>query len=393
MHAAPILDAIRACLPPGQSRYHLHEPRFAGNEAAYVQDCITTTMVSSVGAYVDRFETMLAEYCGVARAVAMVNGTAALHLALLAAGVQPGDEVLVPALTFVATANAVRHCGATPHFVDSERATLGVDPFRLAVYLEHIACKRAGVLVNKQTGRPIRAVVPVHVFGIPCRTELLTRLCRDYGLVMVEDAAEALGSFRHGVHVGGAGLCATLSFNGNKLATTGGGGAILTNDEALADRVKHLSTTAKTPHPWRYDHDAVGYNYRLPNLNAAMGVAQLEQLDDILAAKRRLADAYDAAFTDVPGVEFVREPAHSRSNCWLNAVLIEADDVDVMRTARDALLAAAHAQGLMLRPAWTLLAKLPMFAQCPSMGLAMATYLEAGLVNLPSGPALAPPSS
>ena len=326
---------------------------------------------------------MLAERCGVARAVAVVNGTAGLHIALLLAGVTPGDEVLVPALTFVATANAVAHCGAVPHFVDSESRTLGVDPEGLERHLQQVAVAGPDGPVNRDTGRRIAALMPVHVFGHPVAMDSLNALAARWRLAVIEDATEALGSRYHDRPAGSLAGLAVLSFNGNKIITTGGGGAILTDDPALADLARHLTTTAKRPHPWLFEHDRVGYNYRLPNLNAAVGCAQLEQLDGILTAKRRLAGLYQEALSGRAGLAAVTEPPGCHSNYWLNAVLVSD------RTARDALLAAGHAEGLLLRPAWRLLSTLPMYQACPKAPLPVAESLEARLVCLPSGPALA----
>ena len=378
---ADILSRLETVLgPAGGGFIPLHEPRLDGNARAYVNDALDSTFVSSVGAYVDRFEAMLAEACGVRRAVAVVNGTAALQVALQLAGVAPGDEVLVPALTFVATANAVAHLGAAPHFCDSEDVSLGLDAARLDAHLERVATRRGDALVNRETGRRLAAVVPMHVFGLPVDMAALTRVAARWGLPIVEDAAEALGSRAHGRPVGGDGLLSVLSFNGNKIITTGGGGAILTNDDALADRAKHLTTTAKVPHRWRFDHDAVGYNYRLPNLNAALGVAQLERLPDFVAAKRRLAARYRAAFSDLPGAAIVPDPPGCESNAWLIALCLERRDED----CRDAILGATNDAGYMTRPAWTPLHRLPMYADAPRMALPCAEALAASLINLPS---------
>ena len=266
----------------------LHEPRFGGREWEYVKECLDSTFVSSVGKFVDRFEAELAAYTGAKHAVAVMNGTAALHIALLLAGVQAQDEVLVPALTFIATVNAVSYCNAVPHFVESEESCFGIDPVALRIYLDALTEQRDGQCINKQTGRVIRAIVPMHTFGHPNLIKELLELAHDFKLVVVEDAAESIGSYYRGRHTGTFGLLGTLSFNGNKTITTGGGGAILTNDSVLAARAKHLTTTAKLPHAWHYVHDEIGYNYRLPNLNAALGCAQLEQLPQFIQAKRIL---------------------------------------------------------------------------------------------------------
>ena len=375
----PVLAAIRGAL--GRTgTVHLHEPLLDGNAARYVGECVASGWVSSAGAFVDRIECDLAAVTGHAAAVAVVNGTAALHAALHLAGVRPGDEVLVPSLTFVATANAVRHCGAIPHFVDVEDETLGLCPDALRRRLDAVATTVGDGLRNRETGRPLRAVVPMHAFGLPARTAELAAICEERGLALVEDAAEALGSTRGGRHVGHDGRAAILSFNGNKIVTTGGGGALLTNDTDLARRAKHLTTTAKLPHRWEFRHDEVAWNYRMPNLNAALGCAQLERLPDFLAAKRALHDRYAAAFEGVPGVRLVREPEGTRSNHWLSSLLLDERSVAV----RDALLGAAHAEGLLLRPAWEPLHRLPMYRDCPRDGLSVTEDLAARLVNLPS---------
>jgi perosamine synthetase len=358
----------------------LHEPEFAGNEWAYLKECLDTTFVSSVGKFVDRFEAMLAEYTGVKRAVAVVNGTAALHVSLELAGVEPGDEVIIPALTFVATANAVAYCGAIPHLADVSYDTLGIDPVRLGEYLDAIAVPGPKGAVNKATGRRLAACVPMHAFGHPVDMDALAEVCARHGIPIVEDAAESLGSFHKGRHTGNVGLLSVLSFNGNKILTTGGGGAILTNDEALGSLAKHITTTAKVPHPWAFVHDRVGYNYRLPNLNAALGCAQLERLPDFLARKRALAERYAAAFEGVPGVRFFREPAHGRSNYWLNVILLDRD----MAGQRDKVLESTNAAGFMTRPVWTPIHKLSMYAQSPRMDLFVSEDLEGRIINIPS---------
>lgn len=379
------LDAIRSVLGPAQGTIALHEPEFSGKEWAYVKDCIDTGWVSSVGAYVDRFERQLCGITGVRHAVATANGTAALHTCLLLAGVEPGNEVLMPALTFIATANAVSYAHAVPHFVDSEETTLGVDAARLEAYLELAAERRDGVAYNRQTGARIRALVVMHVFGHPCDMDNLATLAKRWHLVLIEDAAEALGAHYKGHHTGNVGHVAALSFNGNKVVTTGGGGAVLTNDPVLGERAKHLTTTARVPHRWSFLHDEVGYNYRLPNLNAALGCAQLEQLPSFVTRKRQLAARYEAAIAGVPGLRFLREPEGTRSNYWLNAIVLDP----AQAAERDILLAALNDAGYMSRPLWTLMHRLPMYAACPRMPLPMAESLEARVVNIPSSPKLA----
>jgi perosamine synthetase len=380
-----IIKAIKSVISPNQQRpIALHEPCFNGNEWAYVKDCIDSTWVSYVGKYVDRFEIMLADFTGMKKAVAVVNGTAALHIALQLAGVKPGDEVLIPALTFVATANAVIYCGAVPHFVDSEVKTLGLDPHKLKDYLRDVCYVNADGCTNKYTGRTIKAVIPVHVFGHPVELDPLSDICHEYKLTMIEDAAESLGSFYKGRHTGHWGKLSILSFNGNKTITTGGGGAIITNDETLAKLAKHLTSTAKIPHRWEYRHDQIGYNYRLPNLNAALGCAQMEQLPGFLDKKRILAASYNRALQNVAGIQFFTEPHHSQSNYWLNALLL--DEVDPEQ--RNKLLEKTNDAGIMTRPAWTILHKLVMFHDCPSMDLSCAEKLEKRLINIPSSASL-----
>ncbi len=380
-----IIEALQKVLPAGRESVALHEPCFSGNEWTYLKECLDSGWVSSVGRYVDRFEGMLAEYTGVKRAVAVVNGTAGLHMCLKLVGVKGGDEVLMPALTFVATANAVVYCNAIPHFADSEERTLGIDPDKLWHYLHDIAEMRSEGCFNKKTGRRIKAVVPMHTFGHPVDLDTLVELCRQYKLELVEDAAESIGSFYKGRHTGSFGKVSALSFNGNKTITTGGGGAILTNDEELGKLAKHLTTTARIPHEWAIEHDAIGYNYRLPNINAALGCAQLEQLPGFLEKKRNLAENYRKAFEGIDGVHFFTEPHFAKSNYWLNALVLEEDFAD----HRDELLEMTNKLGIMTRPAWTLMHKLTMFGNCPKMDLSVAESLgRRRLVNIPSSPVL-----
>jgi perosamine synthetase len=323
---------------------------------------------------------MLAEITGAERAIAVVNGTAALHVALQLAGVERDDEILVPALTFVATANAISYCGAVPHFVDSEFRTLGLDAAKLADYLDKIAESSTGGCRNRLTGRRIRAVVPMHTFGCPVDLDPLLECCARHGIVVVEDAAESLGSYYKGRHTGTLGRVGTLSFNGNKLVTTGGGGAILVNDAELGRQAKHITTTARQAHGWSFYHDQVGYNYRLPNLNAALGCAQLEQLAGFVESKRALASRYAQAFRRVAGVNVFVEPEFARSNYWLNVLLLDEERSD----QRDAVLEQTNQSGFMTRPAWALMHTLPMYQRCPRMDLSVAESLERRIVNLPS---------
>lgn len=378
-----LISAIRTAMG-GEGPHALHEPVFTGNEWYYLKECLDSTYVSSVGEFVDRFESMLAEYTGARRAVAVVNGTAALHIALRLAGVKEGDEVICPSFTFVATANAVSYCGGTPHFADIEEKTLGLDPNKLSDYLSEIAGKDANGYYNKKTGRRLRAVVPVHTYGHPVDMDPLADACRRYGLQLIEDAAESLGTLYKDRHAGRHGAMATLSFNGNKIITTGGGGAILTNDDALANRAKHITTTAKLPNGYAFFHDEVGYNYRLPNLNAALGCAQMETLPRLLEQKRRLAESYKKVFDEVEGVRFFTEPHFARSNYWLNVALLDAEYAPSLEAA----IRATNEAGFMTRPAWTPMHKLPMYRDCPRMDLSVTEDIEKRLICLPSRPRL-----
>lgn len=379
-----LIQTIDSVLPKNHDFVPLHEPSFKGNEWAYVKECLDTGWVSSVGKYVDRFEIDIAEYTGAKKAVSVVNGTAALHICLKLAGVEPNDEVLIPSLTFIATANAVAYCGAVPHFVDCEMKTLGLDPHKLRDYLEEIAEMKQGQCYNKRTGRRIKAVVPMHTFGHPVDLDPLIEECEKYRIELIEDAAESLGSYYKGRHTGNLGKLAALSFNGNKTITTGGGGAILTNDESLAKLAKHLTTTAKIPHRWNYKHDQVGYNYRMPNLNAALGCAQLEQLDGFLERKRALAESYKKAFEGIAGIAFFTEPDFAKSNYWLNVLLLDESNLGM----RDQLLESLNDKGIMSRPVWTLMNKLEMYKDCPQMDLSVAEKIEKQLINIPSSASL-----
>ncbi len=368
----------------GDERVVLHEPLFRGNESKYVCECIETGWVSSVGAFVDRFEEDLQEITGAKKAVAVSNGTSALFIALKLCGVQQDDEVIVPALTFVATANAVAHCNAIPHLVDCETQTLGIDPHKLDIYLNDITKRVGSDTVNKKTGRRISAMVPMHCLGHPSQIGPLVDLSKKYSLKLIEDAAESLGSYYNSQHTGTFGDIGIFSFNGNKTITTGGGGAIVTNNHEIGKLAKHLTTTAKVPHSWDFFHDHVGYNFRMPNLNAALGCAQLESLDAFLDAKRRLASTYSEAFSNSEFVDFVTEPENCKSNYWLNAIVLKPEYQD----QHDATLEFSNHQGIMTRPAWKLMHQLPMYEHCPRMNLEVSESIQSRLINIPSGPGI-----
>ncbi len=373
-----ITDVIREIFGAGQ--IPLHAPTFSGNEWDYLKDCLDSTFVSSVGKFVEQFEQQLVDFTGSKYAVSVVNGTAALQIALMLAGVEKDDEVVISPLTFVATANAISYCNAIPHFADCDPATLGIDPIKLQKYLSSVTSQISGNCVNNQTGRRIRALVPMHAFGHPSDLESLALVAKEFNLVLVEDAAESLGSYRNEKHTGTFGLLGTLSFNGNKTITTGGGGAILTNDENLAKRAKHLTTTAKLTHLWEYKHDEVGYNFRMPNLNAALGCAQLEQLPIKLKSKRELFQRYQHAFADVSGLTLFSEPKNSQSNYWLQTILLDENYCKY----RDDILDATNRAGVTTRPAWELMHTLEPFKMSPRMNLDVAESLSKRIINIPS---------
>lgn len=357
----------------------LHPAYFCGNEKKYLNECIDTTYVSSVGAFVDRFERDVAAYTKCRRAVVCVSGTNALHMALLLCNVERDDEVLTQPLTFVATCNALSYIGAHPVFLDVDRDTLGLSPAKMSEWLAAHAVCRNGRCVNKNTGRRIKACVPMHTFGHPVRLQELLDICRTYDIELIEDAAEAIGSLYHGQHAGTFGKIGVLSFNGNKTITTGGGGMMLFNDEELAARAKHITTQAKIPHPWEFRHDHIGYNYRMPNINAALGCAQLENIEKYIADKRQTAAAYQEFFAGFSDISFVVEPEHCRSNYWLNAIIFQDPE------KRDEFLEFSNANKVMTRPVWTLMNHLEMFRNCECGDLSNAGYLESRLVNIPSG--------
>ena len=377
--AQAVVGACASILPAGRP-IALHEPDLGEREQAALSECLASGWISTAGEFVDRFERELAAYTGAGSAIATINGTSALHTALMLAGVGRDDEVLVPALTFVATANAVRYCGAIPHFVDIDPITLGVDPERLARHLEHACEQGRSGLRNRITGRPVRALIVMHTFGHPADIDALVPICQANALALVEDAAESLGSSARGRHTGTVGLIGALSFNGNKIVTTGGGGAVLTSDPRLAQQARHLTTTARIPDGWRFTHDRVGYNYRLPSLNAALGLAQLTRLPQFLASKRKLAARYRSAFAQLSGVRFFSPPAWAESNHWLNTLLLAEDDSG----ARDDVLKALNAAGLNARPPWTPMHELSMYRDAPRMDLEVTQRIARCAINLPS---------
>jgi len=355
----------------------LHEPRFLGNEKKYLSECIDSTFVSSVGKFVDQFESMVCDFTGARYAIATVNGTAALHVALRLVGVDNGDEVITQPLSFIATCNAISYCNARPIFVDVDLDSMGMSPKSLRAFLSTHTRQDSGVCINVATGNKIAAVVPMHTFGLPCRIEEIEKICKEFNIPLVEDAAESLGSYSGGKHTGTFGKVGTLSFNGNKTITTGGGGMIITNDAALAKSAKHITTTSKLPHPYEFIHDEVGYNYRLPNINAALGCAQMESLPSILKAKRELALAYANFFLE-SGIDCAKEIVGSHSNYWLNAIKLES------RPQRDSFLKDLNDAGVMSRPIWRLMNNLKMFSGCQKTDLSNAEWLEDRVINIPS---------
>lgn len=379
--ASKIVSRVEAAIGKSEETILLHRPYFPPSTNRYVQECVDTGWVSSAGSFVTRFEQQLAETTGAKRAVATVNGTAALEMCFRLAGVQTGDEVLAPSLTFVATANAIHHCGATPHFVDVSIERLSVCPDALRQHLKRIATRGSdGKLINRQTGRRIAALCVMHCFGHPAALDELLAICREYEIVLIEDAAESLGSYYRGTHTGRLGLLSAVSFNGNKIVTTGGGGAILTDDEGLADLAKHVTTTAKVPHRWEFHHDRIGWNFRLPNINAALGVAQLEIFETLLAAKRELTDRYRKSFEVLDEVAMLLEPADSQSNYWLNGFRIPNATV----ADRDAVLEALNNAGYQSRPIWEPMHQLPMFSSAPRSELPRTEQLKGEIINIPS---------
>ena len=361
----------------GEDIVPLHRPLFKGNERQYLVDCIDSNFVSSVGSKVIEFENSVAKFTGSKYAIATVNGTAALHVAILIAGVEPGDEVLSQALTFIATCNAITYAGAKPVFIDVDSDTMGLSPAALKNFLEDNAVKTSRGTFNKNSGKKISACIPMHTFGFPCRIGEIAQVCADWNIALIEDAAESLGSYVGKKHTGTFASMATLSFNGNKVITTGGGGMIITDDIDVAKRAKHITTTAKVPHPFEFVHDETGYNYRMPNLNAALGCAQMERLGDFLQSKKKLADQWDIFFNG-KDVDFIKAISGNNANHWLNAIILKSRD------DRDSFLNVTNDNNVMTRPIWTLMSKLPMFKDCQTDGLKNSLWLEDRVVNIPS---------
>jgi len=355
----------------------LHEPRFIGNEKKYLSECIDSTFVSSIGKFVDELEEKIAKYTGSKYVVATSNGTSALHISLLLADVDKNCEVITQPITFVATCNAISYCKAKPIFIDVDRDTMGLSPSALRYFLENNTTIKNKQCINNKTSKVIKACLPMHSYGHPCRIDKIKEICDEYCIFLIEDAAESIGSLYKYKHTGTFGQIGTISFNGNKIITAGGGGCIITNNKVLAKKAKHLTTTAKVPHKWDFNHDRVGYNYRMPNLNAALLVAQLEKLNDFITNKRNLANKYEIFFKNMD-YNFFKEPKDSRSNYWLNSIILKD------KTQRDKFLEESNSNGVMTRPVWTLMNKLPMFkgAQCDD--LKNSKWLEERIVNIPS---------
>jgi perosamine synthetase len=372
-----VVHFIKSLYPENNS-ISLHEPKFSGNEKKYLSECIDSTFVSSVGKFVDEFEEKIANYTGTKYAIATSNGTSALHISLLLANVERSDEVITQPLTFVATCNTISYCGAKPIFIDVDRDTMGLSPSALKYFLENNTTVKNQQCVNNKTGKVIKACIPMHTFGHPCRIDEIKGICDKYHIFLIEDAAESLGSMYKNKHTGTYGQIGVISFNGNKIITSGGGGCIITNNQALAKKAKHLTTTAKVPHKWDFYHDMVGYNYRMPNLNAALLVAQLENLDSFISSKRKLAEIYNNFFNETDCI-FVKESIESRSNYWLNSIILKN------RKQRDMFLNETNSNGVMTRPIWIMMSKLDMFKNCQSDSLKVSNWLEGRVVNIPSG--------
>ena len=373
-----IINGIR--IVAGQNKLPLHEPKFDKIETENLKKCIDSSYVSSVGEYVNIFEQQISDFTGAKYSIATVNGTSALHLALKIIGVDINHEVICPSLTFIGTVNAISYLGAKPHFVDCDEKTLGIDPLALSNWLDEISIKKDGKTFNKKTGRIISTIVPMHTYGHPAKIDHILNISREYNLNVVEDAAESLGSFYKGKHTGTFGKIGILSFNGNKIITTGGGGALLTNDEILAKRAKHLSTTAKISHEYRYIHNDIGFNYRLPNINAALGCAQLKKIEDFLNSKRELFYKYKEVMAPIKGVKLFEEPENSRSNYWLQTIILE----NGYENELDDILEKTNKNKIMTRPTWDLIHQSQMYLECPKSPLPVAESLAKRIINIPS---------
>ena len=355
----------------------LHEPRFLGNEKKYLNECIDSTFVSSAGKFVDDFEEKIAKYMGAKYAIATSSGTSALHISLILAGVDKDSEVITQPLTFVATCNAISYCNAKPIFVDVEKDTMGLSPFALRAFLENNTTIKNKQCINNKTSKVVKACVPMHTYGHPCKIDKIKKICDEHYIVLIEDAAESVGTLYKNRHTGTFGQLGAMSFNGNKIITAGGGGCIVTDDKTLAEKAKHLSTTAKVPHKWDFNHDIVGYNYRMPNLNAALLVAQLEKLNDFIINKRNLANKYEVFFKSM-NYNFFKEPKDSKSNYWLNSIILKN------KNQLDKFLEETNSKGIMTRPVWTLMNKLPMFKDVQCNDLKNSNWLAERVANIPS---------
>lgn len=382
-----VLNLLNDVLKGQRKPLSLHEPELDDTDVEYVTDCVKSGWVSSVGKYVDEFERKLESITGAKRAIAVCNGTAALHICVQMTGAGPGDEVLVPSLTFIATTNAITYTGAEPHFVDVDPKTMGVDAGALRTYLTEIGEVKTRKLINRKTQKQIKALVVMHAFGHPCDMTALMKLAEDFHIELIEDSAESLGSFYQGQHTGTLASISALSFNGNKIVTTGAGGAILVNDEELGKKIKHLTTTAKIPHPWAFVHDEIGYNYRLSNLSASLGCAQLSRFDDFLKRKRQLAEKYKVAAQKYDSFYFSEEPLETKSNYWLNNIVLKNSNIAEL----DQIMGACHEQGYLVRPIWRPMHRLEMYKNCPRMSMTHTEWLETRVISLPSHPRLAAP--
>jgi perosamine synthetase len=373
-----IVNSIKQVI--GTGKHQLHEPSFSGKEMQYVSKTIKTNFVSSAGTFVTDFEEKFKKYVKSKNAIAMVNGTQALYIALEACGIKRDDEVLVPALTFVGTVNAIKYLGARPHFIDSKIDTFGIDSSKLEKYLEKNAVLKDGKCINKKTNNIIRAIVPVHVYGHPCDIIKVINISKKYKLKVIEDAAEALGSFFRNKHLGTFGDVGCFSFNGNKIITTGGGGMVVLNNNSLAKKIKHLTTTAKLKHKWEYVHDKVGYNFRMPNINAALGLAQLERINIFLSAKRKLFNKYYLKLKKIKGVSLMKEPKESKSNYWLQTIILDKSEASL----KNKLLSNLHKEKIFSRPVWKLISELKPYKNCQKMNLSGSKEIYKRAINIPS---------